>query len=107
MVWASSAITSPLTAWTPMPSPAARSASPACRARPAAVTNSWLTTPSLASASATACGPSARKERARCAQPRLASWRAALTRGDRMLVISASVMAGRRAGWAAAGQHAA
>src|SRR5580692_1839088 len=41
-----------------------------------------------ASASRTACGPSARNSRVRCRDDRRASCRAAFTRGDRMLVTS-------------------
>src|SRR5215831_16080416 len=50
--------------------------------------NSSETTPSLASASPTACGPSARNDRARRRSARLASRRAAFTLGERMLVSS-------------------
>src|SRR5215468_9315319 len=50
--------------------------------------NSSETTPSLASASPTACGPSARNDRARRRSARLASWRAAFALGERMLVSS-------------------
>src|SRR5450755_3187518 len=88
MVWASSAITSPLTACTAAPPRAARPASSAQRSRAGAVTNSSVMVAPELSASPTACGPSARNERARCRKARLASCRAALTRGERMLVIS-------------------
>ena len=50
--------------------------------------NSWETTPPRPSASRTACGPSARNDRARRRSARLASWRAAFTLGERMLVSS-------------------
>src|SRR5579872_238735 len=88
-VWASSAITSPLTVCTAAPSAAASSAISSYRDPPAAVTNSSVTTrPGRAMASRTACGPSARNSRVRCRAERRASCRAALTRADRMLVIS-------------------
>src|SRR5580693_6668153 len=87
-VWASSAITSPLTVCTLAPPRAAWAASSAQRSRTGAVTNSSVMAAPELSASPTACGPSARNERARCRKARFASCRAALTRGERALVIS-------------------
>src|ERR1700729_288867 len=88
-VWASSAITSPLTACTGTPSAAASSVISSYREPPEAVTNTSVTTrPGRARASRTACGPSARNSRVRCRAERRASCRAALTRADRVLVIS-------------------
>src|SRR6516165_4708945 len=91
MVWASSAITSPLTACTAEPCPAARLTSSPYRDRAAAVTNTSATAPA-SRASRTACGPSARNSRARCRAERRASCRAALTRGERILVTSLPVV---------------
>src|SRR5580658_7670679 len=110
-VCASSAITWPLTASTGTPCAAACAVSSSCRDRASAVTNSSVTTPPApsasgwpdapggpspgcgaarlqASASRTACGPSARNSLVRCRDDRRASCRAAFTRGDRMLVTS-------------------
>src|SRR6266851_9756663 len=71
--------------------------------------NNSVTTPGMASASPAACGPSARNDRARCRNARLASCRADLTRGERMLVSSgpaAAVMPGpRRLTGAASGRR--
>src|SRR5712691_8169558 len=87
-VWASSAITSPLTACTAAPRRAASAASSPWRTRAGPVRKSSVTVAPEASASLTACGPSARNERARFRNARLASWRAARTRGERALVSS-------------------
>src|SRR5262245_24063482 len=88
IVCASSAMTSPLTACTAAPWRLACAASPQCRERAAAVRNSSVTTPPRASASVTACGPSARNDLARRRSARLPSCRAAFTRGERTLVSS-------------------
>src|SRR6516165_4107066 len=88
MVCASSAMTSPLTTCTAAPCRLARAASPPCRERAAPVRNNSVTTPPRASASPTACGPSARNDRARTRSARLLSCRAAFTRGERTLVSS-------------------
>ena len=87
-VCASSAMTSPLTTCTAAPWRLARAASPPWRDRAAAVRNNSVTTPSRASASPAAWGPSARNDLARSRKARLPSWRAALTLGERMLVSS-------------------
>src|SRR5262245_10785702 len=89
-VWASSAITSPLTECTGTAVRATDSTSPACRDLAAGVTKSSVMAEPFAaswpSASCTACGPSARKSLDRSRNVRLARDRAALTRGERMLV---------------------
>src|SRR5882724_3401515 len=87
-VWASSAMTSPLTVCTGTPQPAASSTRSRCRSRAGPVTNSSVSVPGRRRPSRTACGPSARNERDRSRNARLASCRAALARGDRILVIS-------------------
>src|SRR6266702_1600402 len=81
-------MTSPLTTCTGAPWRLARAASPPCRDRAAAVRNNSVTTPSRASASPTAWGPSARNDLARSRSARLPSCRAAFTFGERMLVSS-------------------
>src|SRR3984957_19402742 len=79
-VWASSPITSPLTVSTSTPASCARAIRPACRASAGAVAKSSRTQAPVPSASATACGPSARKARSCWRSARLVSRRAALTR---------------------------
>ena len=95
-VWASSVMTSPLTRWTGTPSATAASTTSPWRSLAALVANSSVSTPGRPSASRTACGPSARKDRERSRKARLASCRAAFTRGDLMLVTSAVVAGARR-----------
>src|SRR5690349_2259772 len=92
-VCASSVMTSPLTTCTAAPWRLARAAIPPWRDRAAAVRNNSVTTPSRASASRAAWGPSARNSPARSRSARLPSARAAFTLGDRMLVSSASLIA--------------
>src|SRR5579875_678234 len=87
-VCARSLMTSPLTVCTGTPARARPVTRSPCRARASAVTNSSATGAPHASASETACGPSARKARARSRNARLVSRRAAFSRGDRTLVCS-------------------
>src|ERR1700761_154443 len=98
-VCASSLITSPLTSWTSTPAAAARATRPACRIWAGAVTKSPLIPAPAASASVTACGPSARKARSRCRSARLVSRRAALSRGLRTLVYSVPLPSGSGTAW--------
>src|ERR1700761_3032655 len=87
-------MTSPLTACTGMPDRVISATRSACRVRASAVTNSSETRAPLRKASETACGPSARKARARCRSARLVSRRAALSRGLRTLVYSEPLPSG-------------
>src|ERR1700761_3637225 len=87
-------MTSPLTACTGMPDRVISATRSACRVRASAVTNSSETRAPLRKASETACGPAARKARARCRSARLVSRRAALSRGLRTLVYSEPLPSG-------------
>ena len=80
MVCASSPITSPLTSCTSTPASSAASTRSACLAWAGAVTKRPLTRAPVASASETACGPSARKDRSRSRNARFVSRRAAFIR---------------------------